>query len=272
MLNGRPVKFSRSLVVGTHNLMNGLRLRRLLRHYRALRDANGLDVLCVQENRCAIRGGHGFEIARALGPRYVHLADPQNPDVGIIYDRTRFRCRENRVFALPSVSRLSWLERRYSGSASPAHHAQVAVLEDEAGAPLTVANFHLSTAGGTRHRYDQMQMLVERIRAHGVAGPTVACGDTNAFSWRSQHAILDKLLSPLASIGVRAVADARPTHHFSRQNEPKLTHQLAVALGKLGVDLPQRYDVVCTNLVVARGGTAWTQDSDHDLVWAAIAA
>jgi endonuclease/exonuclease/phosphatase family metal-dependent hydrolase len=269
------VKLSSGPVVGTHNLMNGLRLRRLLRHYRTLRDAVGLDVLCVQENRCYVRGVHGFEIARALGRRYVHLADPQNPDVGIIYDRYRYRLREHTVFALPRLSRLSWFERRYSGPSPRVHHAQVAVLEDETGEALTVANFHLSTAGGTRHRHEQMQALVERIRAHGVPERTVACGDTNAFHWhpRSQPAILEALLAPLEAIGVRAAhREPRPTHHFSRQREPRLTHQLGVLLGKLGIDLPLCYDVVCTNLPVARGGHASTPDSDHDLVWAALAA
>lgn len=254
--------------------MNGLRLRRLLRHYRSLRHAVGLDVLCVQENRCALRGGHGYEIASALGARYGHLADPHNADVGIIYDRERFRCREHTVFALPRLRKLSWFERRYSGSSPRVHHAQVAVLEDAAGTALTVANFHLSTAGGTRHRYEQMEALAERIRAHGACERTVACGDTNAFHWsrRAQPATLETLLAPLGTIGVRALEDARPTHHFSRQHEPKLTHRLAVLVGKLGLDLPLRYDVVCTNLPVARGGQATTPESDHDLVWAALAA
>ncbi len=267
-------RYRDALVVGTHNLMHGLRLRRLIRHYQHLRDAVGLDVLCLQENRCALRGGHGDAVARALGPRYVHLADPQNPDVGIVYDRERFRCREHTVFALPRLSRHSWFERRYSDPRPRDRHAQVAVLETPDGGAHTIANFHLSTAGGNGHRYEQMRALAEGIVRRGVAERTVACGDTNAFHWRrrAQPAILDALLSPLAAIGVRAVGDTGPTHHFARQNEPRLTHQLAVMLGKLGLDLPLRYDVVCTNLPVARGGQARTPDSDHDLVWAALAA
>jgi endonuclease/exonuclease/phosphatase family metal-dependent hydrolase len=265
---------ARGLVVGTHNLMNGLRLRRLLRHYRVLRDAVGLDVLCVQENRCSRRVGHGFEIARALGARYAHLADRRDPDVGIIYDRERFRCREHVSFPLPQVPRLSWLERCYSGRHPRVHLAQVAVLEDGAGLPLTVANFHLSTAGGTRHRCIQMEAVVKRIRAMAVPERTIACGDTNAFHWsqRAQPRVLDNVLAPLAAIGARPICDARPTHHFARQHEPKLTHRAVVMLGKLGIDLPQRYDVVCSNLPGTRGGKASTPDSDHDLVWAALLA
>jgi endonuclease/exonuclease/phosphatase family metal-dependent hydrolase len=262
----------RGLVVGTHNLMNGLRLRRLLRHYRVLRDAVGLDVLCVQENGCSRRVGHGLEIARALGARYAHLTDPRDPDVGIVYDRERFRCREHVAFPLPSVRRLSWLERCYSGRDPRVHLAQVAVLEDQDGSPLTVANFHLSTAGGTRQRCAQMHAVVERIRQYGVPERTVACGDTNAFHWRqrAQPGVLEEVLAPLAAIGARAIGDARPTHHFARQHEPRLTHQAVVMLGKLGLDLPQRYDVVCSNLLGTRGGKASTPDSDHDLVWAAL--
>lgn len=269
----RTIAVSRGLIVGTHNLMQGLRLRRLLRHYRVLRDTVGLDVLCVQENRCALRGGHGFEIARALGSRYVHLADPNDPDVGIIYNRERFRCRENLVFPLPRVPRLNWLERRFSGPFPRDHHAQVAVLEDEAGEAFTVANFHLSTAGGTQHRRSQVRLLVKQIRAYGVPERAIACGDTNAFHWRhrAQPATLRAVLAPLETIGVRALADGPPTHYFSRQHEPRLTHRLAVALGKLGIDLPQRYDVICSNLPIERGGHAPTPESDHDLVWAALA-
>lgn len=266
------VRRSRNVVVATHNLMRGLRLRRLMRHYRGLRDAMGLDLLCVQENGCALRGGHGAEIARALGDRYAHLADASTPDVGIIYDRERFRCREHAVFALPRLSRASWLERRFSGGRVRDHHAQVAVFENAEGEAHTVANFHLSTAGGTPHRYAQMEALVERIRRHGVPERTVACGDTNAFHWRrrAQPAILEALLAPLASIGAIAQPDSRPTHHFARQNEPVMTHRLAVLLGKLGIDIPLRYDVVCTNLPVSGRGQAHTPDSDHDLVWAAL--
>ena len=41
-------------------------------------------------------------------------------------------------------------------------------------------------------------------------------------------------------------------------------------LGKLGLDIPLRYDVVCTNLTVTERGQVVTPASDHDLVWASI--
>jgi hypothetical protein len=43
-------------------------------------------------------------------------------------------------------------------------------------------------------------------------------------------------------------------------------------LGKMGLDLPRRYDVVCTSVPVLRRGQVVTPDSDHDLVWAALRA
>ncbi len=261
-----------ALVVATHNLMSGLRLGHLLPHYRTLRDASGLDVLCLQENRCLVRGGHGLEIARALGPRYRHLADPQEPDVGLVYDGDRLRCREHVVFPLPQV-RPSFIERRLRGPRNALRHAQIAVFEDATGRPLTVANFHLNIMGGTRHRLEQVRELARRLRRHERPGGIVACGDTNAFHWlqTAQPTVLARVLAPLDSLGVRAVCDPRPTHYFARANEPRLPHQLAVALGRLGLDLPQRYDVVCTNLEVTATGSALTPDSDHDLVWAALA-
>jgi endonuclease/exonuclease/phosphatase family metal-dependent hydrolase len=261
-----------ALVVGTHNLMDGLRLGLLLPHYQALRDSARLDVLCVQENRCLLRGGHGFEIARALGSRFRHLADSSGPDVGIVYDGERLRCREHVVFPLPEAPQ-SWLEHRVRGARRRERHAQLAVFEDERGQPLTVGNFHLSTMGGTRQRVRQMRAFADRLRRHGEPGRVVACGDTNAFHWRQggQPAVLARVLAPLEALGMGAAYDARPTHHFSRANEPRLIHQLAVALGRLGLDLPQRFDVVCTNLPVLRTGHVSTPDSDHDLVWAHLA-
>ena len=79
------------------------------------------------------------------------------------------------------------------------------------------------------------------------------------------------MLAPLAALGAEDPGTA-PTHYFARQNEPKVPHRVGVLLGKLGIDLPRRYDVVCTNLPVSARGQVATPDSDHDLVWARIAA
>ena len=54
------------------------------------------------------------------------------------------------------------------------------------------------------------------------------------------------------------------------QREPKLTHRACVALGRVGLDLPRRYDVVCTNLSALARGQLRTPASDHDLLWARV--
>ena len=65
---------------------------------------------------------------------------------------------------------------------------------------------------------------------------------------------------------------ARPTHFFSRANEPFPAHQLGVFLGKyFGMDRPQCYDVVLTNMkTVERGQIITANCSDHDLVYAVL--
>jgi hypothetical protein len=97
----------------------------------------------------------------------------------------------------------------------------------------------------------------------------VACGDSNAFAWRRQPEALQRLLAPLAALGATDPG-IRPTHYFARQNEGKFIHGTGVLLGKLGLDIPLRYDVVCTNLTVTDRGQVVTPDSDHDLLWARI--
>ena len=75
----------------------------------------------------------------------------------------------------------------------------------------------------------------------------------------------------MAAFGA-ADPETRSTHYFARQNEPLLPHRIGVALGKMGIDLPRRYDVVCTNLAVSARGQIETLGSDHDLVWARLRA
>ena len=137
------------------------------------------------------------------------------------------------------------------------------------GAPFAAACFHLDTAGGNAHRATQVEAIAAALRERDLHGAFVACGDTNAFALRRQPEALTALLAPLAALGA-VDPGTRPTHYFARQNEPKLPHRTGVLLGKLGLDLPRRYDVICTNLPVAERGQVVTPDSDHDLVWARI--
>ena len=74
---------------------------------------------------------------------------------------------------------------------------------------------------------------------------------------------------------------AEATPLFARAREPKLGQKIAVAVGKLGIDFPRRYDVVVSALpLLAQAPLRWrdgsaagivtTEGSDHDLVWAAM--
>ncbi len=264
------------MIVASHNLMFGLRLERLLDHYRRLRDGAGLAVLCVQENEPGPQLAHVDRIARCLGPSYRAVWDREQPGMGLVFDGTQLELVDCELLALPNSLQLSWFDRTYlrGGRISP-RFAQIATFAPRAGAPICVVNFHLTTGGPGRNGTEARRRQVDAIAAHlheRAPRRFIACGDTNAFWWRQerQPATLGYILEPLSKLGAAGDTEGGPTHYFGRQNEPKLTHQLMVLLGKLGVDLPQRYDVVCTDLPVTRRGHETTVHSDHDLVWAAI--
>jgi hypothetical protein len=52
----------------------------------------------------------------------------------------------------------------------------------------------------------------------------------------------------------------------AQANEPKGPQQVAVAAGRLGIDLPQPYDIVATNLAALCRHHWLVGDSDHDCV------
>lgn len=265
----------RSCFVATHNVMNGLDLAP--DDYVRLRNYRGLDVLCVQENRAlAGRALPCRTIAEALGSAFVCIGEDPKVGLSILYHSEHLVCRDHAIIELPRLSRLGWLERRYiAGGAPEQKYAQVAVFAGRhgtAGAPFTVVNFHLDTAGSLAHRRLQIACIASHVRTRFSRQRLIACGDTNAFSLRHSRQIdaLRRLLSPLMALGA-ADPDSRPTHYFSRQREPLITHRIARRLGQMGLDLPQRYDVVCTNMPVTERGQVATPGSDHDLVWAHIA-
>ncbi len=262
-----------AIVVATHNLMHGRRLDALVTEHLALRDAQGLDLLCLQEDRFLDGTGDdrpSARIAAALGPPYRVVRDEACPALALIVDGRRLACAAAGIVALPRLASLSWFERRYIvGGKAKQKHALWAELRLGAGTPFTAVSFHLDTAGGQRQRAAQVAALAAALSARGLERRLVACGDTNAFSWRSGRRSLDALLAPLAAFGAEDPEPA-PTHRFARQNEPMLPHQIGVALGKLGIDLPRRYDVVCTNLPALVRGQVDTPGSDHDLVWARL--
>jgi len=279
---GRPKQTG--WVVASHNLMHGVRLEALVPHYLALRQTEGLDLLCLQEDRyvgAGLAGGGerpSDRIQAALGERhrpdrYRVVRRDDCPGLAFIYDGATLRCASQGVVPLPRLQSLSWFEKRYIlGGRTKQKYVLLASMEPFGGGPaFTATCFHLDTAGGNAHRLSQVRAIAEALQARGLDRRLVACGDTNAFAWRRQAAALDRLLAPLAALGA-VDPGTRPTHFFARQNEPKLPHQIGVLLGKLGLDLPRRYDVVCANLPVGRRGQVPTPGSDHDLVWAALQA
>jgi endonuclease/exonuclease/phosphatase family metal-dependent hydrolase len=280
----------RSVVVATHNLMHGLRVDALVPHYVALRDSEGLDLLCLQEDRYVRQGraggasGEGYldgdrpsgRIAAALGAGYEVVRDDGCPGLAFVIDRSTFGCEGLGAIPLPRLTSLSWFERRYivGGKTKQKYALYARLAARGAAGAMTAICFHLDTAGGNRHRQDQLRGLAEALVAQDLHARLVVCGDTNAFSWRRRAGALSSLLAPLTALGARdAEADeaSRPTHYFARQHEPKLPHRVGVLLGKVGIDIPLRYDVVCTNLAVESRGQTVTPDSDHDLVWARVA-
>jgi endonuclease/exonuclease/phosphatase family metal-dependent hydrolase len=260
------------MIVASHNLMHGLRLPRLLPHYSGMRDAHGLDLLCVQEDGPLPDGTlRSHAIAAHLGPRYAALSEPGCSGLAVIYDRQRLEPVARQVVPLPRLDRLSWFEKLYIvGGKTKQKYALLGHFAlRQGGAPFTAATFHLDTAGDNHHRGRQLSAVAEALAGRGWHTRFTVCGDTNAFAWRDQLGALRLLLAPLAALGGQDPG-TRPTHWFGRQNEPVLTHRAAVALGRLGLDVPHRYDVVCTNLPAPRRGQVHTPDSDHDLVWAEL--
>jgi len=270
---------SRTAVVASHNLMHGLRLEALIPHYLALRQAEGLDLLCLQEDRTLAGGGAGGEerpsaqIVGALGSPYDLVLDHGYPGLCIIYDSRRLICRSRAIVPLPRLAALSWFEKLYIiGGQTKQKYVLLAEMQArDGGAAFATVCFHLDTAGGNAHRLTQVRAIAAALESRGFGPRLIACGDTNAFAWRRQPAALATLLAPLTELGATD-PEVAPTHFFARQNEPKVPHRVGVLLGKVGLDLPRRYDVVCTNLPAARRGQIATDGSDHDLVWAALEA
>jgi endonuclease/exonuclease/phosphatase family metal-dependent hydrolase len=267
---------ARSVVVASHNVMHGRMLDALVPSYLALREREGLDLLCLQEDRY-LEGDRderpSARIAAALGGAFQIVRDQGAPGLALVIDEGAFTLGDAGIIPLPRLASLSWFERRYIlGGQTKQKHALWATLRARAGGEaFAVVSFHLDTAGGHRQRAAQMAALADTLRARSLHGRLCACGDTNAFSWRAGRRQLDRLLAPLAAFGAEDPG-TRPTHYFARQNEPLLPHRIGVALGKLGIDLPRRYDIVCTNLAVSARGQIETPGSDHDLVWARLRA
>jgi endonuclease/exonuclease/phosphatase family metal-dependent hydrolase len=249
--------------------MEGLQLQALCAHHRSLCDDVGLDILCIQENRRAAEGVHADTIEANLGEHYTHICDDPESGVSVVYDTRRVDLIGWELFPLPRADKMSWFERAVVLDGRPEQTRALLAVFERDGQRFTLVNFHLDTVGGTRHRAAQTHAIAELLEQRNLSARVLVCGDTNAFAFRRQPAALARVLAPFEALGA---TDPRtePTHFFARQNEPKLAHRAVVALGRLGLDMPMRYDVMCTNLDVSARGHVTTVESDHDLVWVAI--
>lgn len=258
------------MIIASHNIMHGRFVPALTRHHCALRDDAGLDLLCVQENMRTESGYDAHALAAALGDAYRVVCDPEYCRLAAVYDATKLTLLEERLVPLPHLLSLNWLERRYIiGGKTKQKYAQHLVFEAEGHEPFTVVNLHLDAAGGNAHRRAQVAQVAETLEGAGQAGRAVVCGDTNAFSWRLRTDELRNVMRPLAELGLMDEGSA-PTHYFARQREPSLAARMCVMLGRLGLDLPCRYDVLYTSLPVSAHGQISTVESDHDLVWVRV--
>jgi hypothetical protein len=197
---------------------------------------------------------------------------PQFPRLAVLLDDS-LPVVETFLIPLPRLAKLSWFEKTYIRGGKTKQKYALAVRTVWREKPLTLVNFHLDTAGDNRHRTAQVRAITTALTERKLDGPLVACGDTNAFTWSSRPGLsqLEALMRPLIeSRGVRLLVDGTPTHFFARQREGLLTHRALVALGRLGIDHPLPYDVICSDLPAQGIGQVTTRESDHDLVYAVL--
>jgi endonuclease/exonuclease/phosphatase family metal-dependent hydrolase len=272
MPQGRAPRDS-DIVVASHNLMRGVHLDALCAHHRSLRERVGLDLLCIQEARRHAGGAlHVHHVAAALGDWAGSVDGDPVHGVSLVYDKRRLRLLEHATFLLPAFEQMNLFERHVLLDDRPAQiEALLAVFEAEPAAPFAVVDFHLDTVGGTRHRRAQVAAIAAHLAKVGRGSRVVVCGDTNAFAVRAsgQPRTLSTILDPLTALGLRDAGDAA-THWFARQDEPGLLHAVARGLARIGLEVPSRYDVVCTDLPTVEHGRLETPESDHDLVWARL--
>ncbi len=249
-----------AVTIGSHNIMRGHHLKQITHQYKKQPPPqHKFDALCLQEASLA----QARAVADALGPASFAVArHAAAPELAIVYNARRFALRSLRALALPRLPRVPLLQRTYTSDAPQQRHALIA--DFGAPLPLTLVCFHLDAAGSIAHRAGQMRALSSELRAD-ARRPLVVCGDTNAFAWlvRDAEAGLARILRPLeqrheavdvARARVMSSTEPCPTHYFARAREPRWTHRLAVQVGRLGIDFPRRYDVVCSSAPVTDEG------------------
>lgn len=257
------------LVVASHNIMHGLRLQQLVATYRALAQTLDLGVLCLQENEVGREATPAEIVGHALGPDYNVICRGENAQLAVVYDTRRVSIREEALLPLPKLKVMGKLAPLYMKSPEPEQkYALMCTVTPREGAPFTLVNFHLDAAGSNKHRQEQLSAVSTTLVARDLHHRLIAVGDANVFTLRHKHhrQAYDHLLSPLTELGA-VDPETRPTHFFSRSREPKVAQRVARLIGKLRLDLPRRYDVICSNLEPLSRGQVATPDSDHDLLW-----
>ena len=155
---------------------------------------------------------------------------------------------------------------------------------------LVVVNLHLDAMGDNGHRGRQLRALASALQQQQLAIDMVACGDTNIFAMghSPQRRALKQAVAPLTELGATLCGEASgstdattdidtvmdetmlDTHFFARAYEPKLPQQLAVAAGRLGIEIPGVFDIVATTLPVVERHHWTIMSSDHDCVAATV--
>jgi endonuclease/exonuclease/phosphatase family metal-dependent hydrolase len=271
------------LTVASHNTMHGVFLEALIDQYQTLVQQHELDVLCLQENVALPNStAKSFptgqpvwtqaELVRERLGDFKCVCLAECPGLATLL-RNSITVHDAFLIHLPRLARLRWFERLYIRGGKAKQKYALATVVGNAAAPITIVNFHLETAGSNLHRTKQVAAIAHALAGKGIVQRVIACGDTNAFTW-SRNAgarVTAEIMRPL-----HETANAIPrgnisaTHYFGRQNEDLVTHRLLTALGKIGIDHPLPYDVICTDLDARYCDKLSTPASDHDLVFAKL--
>ena len=266
--------------IGSHNIMDGLKLRDLFKYYQG----DCFDVLCIQEDvhdpKDEDDRTYAERIADAMTGRETFSAhyDRSAPRLAMIYNKSKYKLQSSSVISLPRLASRSLPDRfMFGGGETEKKFALVSVLTSETSTrDLLIVNFHLDALGDNLHRYNQICDLLRHVKKQCNENEydVVICGDTNMFdiNRRKQVNALAMMLETFERFGVYPAkdSDAEPTHFFARADEPKFAHQIAVAFGQLGLDFPECFDIIASSSQTLSCGQVCTIESDHDLVWATI--
>jgi hypothetical protein len=319
----------------THNIMDGVLWKKLLRHYVDLNVSlshHPLGILNLQEN-VQVQPDEPLStststpslsstkrkttcadlIAQALGSDYQVISMPsKDARLATIYNTKHFQLvGKPHVFKLPRLATLpTWNKIFIKSGQIEQKNALVCDFQcisnetkrDKPASIIRNINFHLDAAGNNQHRTKQMQSLLtamkmntgaknretdnttgtEEVKLNDIETKLISSplhhiisGDTNIFhlsNTQQQVELKNALDCLLPMVSSDDIELTRPTHWFARANENSAIHQLGVFVGNyLGIDRPQAYDVVLTNLKIIKRGQISTDDcSDHDLVYAVV--